>query len=166
MKLNKTDCAAFVRAVMQDVPHTDYQEQVQWTVDNYFAARCPADVVAFAKKYPGRLRSYFVSHTDSAHTPFVEQPQYNIESNHPELYRAVRVILDKKAEQQRQRDELRNKVAGMIAGCTTLKQARERLPEFEKYLPKERDPATTAGVPVSNVVAELTKAGWSKGEKG
>ena len=38
------------------------------------------------------------------------------------------------------------------------------LPEFEKYLPAERDVTGTVNLPVANVLAELTNLGWPKGE--
>lgn len=47
--------------------------------------------------------------------------------------------------------------------CSTLKTAKERLPEFEKYLPTERGTTGTINLPVANTVADLINAGWPKG---
>ena len=59
--------------------------------------------------------------------------------------------------------KLRSEVKALIAACHTLKQARERLPEFAKYLPAERSPAPKQNpLMVANTVADLTKAGWPK----
>jgi phosphoglycolate phosphatase-like HAD superfamily hydrolase len=61
-----------------------------------------------------------------------------------------------------QRRDVYNKLKGIIEGCTTLKQLKILLPEFEKYMPTETAP--TKNLPaVANVVADLTKLGWPKG---
>jgi len=65
-------------------------------------------------------------------------------------------------EAKDQRREVYNKLKGIIDGCTTLKQLKTLLPEFEKYMPTEIAP--TKNLPaVANVVADLTKLGWPKG---
>lgn len=46
------------------------------------------------------------------------------------------------------------------AACKTLKQARERLPEFEKYPPKDVEKSPTMLPALANLVADLTKVGW------
>jgi hypothetical protein len=65
-------------------------------------------------------------------------------------------------------DETRYKaersLAGVVEACSTLKQLKERLPEFTKYYPTEEAP--TANLPaLANVVADLSKLGWPKGAK-
>ena len=66
------------------------------------------------------------------------------------------------AERQRQhRESLKEKISGVIAGCTTVKTAKARLPEFAKYLPEEVE--KTQNLPaIANLVADLTKLGWPK----
>ena len=65
-------------------------------------------------------------------------------------------------EAKDQRRDVYNKLKGIIDGCTTLKQLKTLLPEFEKDLPTEEAP--TKNLPaVANVVADLTKLGWPKG---
>ena len=51
----------------------------------------------------------------------------------------------------------------VISGCTTLKQAQERLPEFVKYLPQPERKATPNLPSTTDVFDSLTKAGWPKG---
>jgi hypothetical protein len=64
-------------------------------------------------------------------------------------------------EAKDQRRDVYNKLKGIIEGCTTLKQLKTLLPEFEKYMPTEEAP--TKNLPaVANVVADLTKLGWPK----
>lgn len=61
------------------------------------------------------------------------------------------------------RNALESKLNAIIGGCTTLKQAMERLPEFVKYLPQERGGKVISTLPaIANVVADLTAAGWPK----
>ena len=64
-------------------------------------------------------------------------------------------------EAKDQRREVYNKLKSIIDGCSTLKQLKTLLPEFEKYVPTEEAP--TKNLPaVANVVADLTKLGWPK----
>jgi hypothetical protein len=61
---------------------------------------------------------------------------------------------------------LRSKLKGAAYACTTTKQLRELLPEFDKYLPEEVAASARSLPVVANIVAEFTKAGWpSKGKK-
>jgi hypothetical protein len=63
-----------------------------------------------------------------------------------------------------QRREVYNKLKGIIDGCSTLKQLKSLLPEFEKYMPAETAP--TKNLPaVANIVSDLTKLGWPKRAK-
>lgn len=58
---------------------------------------------------------------------------------------------------------LKAKLTAAIAACFTLKQAKERLPEFVKYLPTDRDSTGTSNLPaVANLVADLVQLGWPK----
>jgi hypothetical protein len=51
-----------------------------------------------------------------------------------------------------------------IMACTTLKALETTFPEFKKYFPTETQP--TKNLPaLANVVADLSKLGWPKGEK-
>lgn len=167
MRLNRDDKEAFVRAVMQDVPSEDFQAQAAELVNDYFKAKAPKDVVAFDKKYPGKLKTHYISgrYISGYHTVFAEDTCYNIDSSHPDLWEQVKAVEEKRDEQRQRMRDLEARVRGMIEACNTLKQAKERLPEFEKYLPKDRGAAGTADLPVANVVAELSKAGWPKGKK-
>lgn len=60
-------------------------------------------------------------------------------------------------------NNLRKQLTAVIAACTTLKQAKEALPEFIKYLPEEPGNPVDRTLPVvGNLVADLSKAGWPK----
>jgi len=51
--------------------------------------------------------------------------------------------------------------------CTTTKQLRELLPEFDRYLPAEEEKTLRTLPVVQNIVADFVKAGWpaKKGSK-
>lgn len=60
------------------------------------------------------------------------------------------------------RNDLRLKLEGCAAACTTLKLLKDMLPEFVKYMPAD-EPAACKTLPVvQNVVSDFVKAGWPK----
>lgn len=165
MRLNKAHKEAFVRAVMDDLPYIDYNEQAQKLVTEYFAATCPPDVVAFNKKHPGLLKTQHIATPyglSGVYTPLALESFYNTESAHPALWKKLVPLAEAAKAQRAKAEELRTKVRGLIEACSTRKQAAERMPEFEKYLPAE-EAAPLENLPVSSVVAELASAGWPKG---
>lgn len=166
MKLTSSHRIAFVAAVLNDIPQIDYQQEAKKLVDAYFAARCHEDVVAFEKKYPGRIRQFYVAgpnHT-SCHSAFVDCAQHNLDSSHPDLYAQLSVISADAEVQYTNIKAVREKLTASIKACSTVKHARERLPEFEKYLPFEAEP--TKDLPaVANLVADLAKLGWPKSDR-
>lgn len=170
MRLNKDDKDAFVRAVMDDVPQVDYQAQFEKIVREDAVAKLPPKIRAIWNDKD--LRHHIK--TTTIYGPYfnysrqfggvaVPGCEYEIKDD---AAIKVKEISDASLAQKTTRNELRAKVESVINGCSTLKQALERLPEFAKYLPKDRDGTGVGSLPaVSNVVADLTKAGWPKGEK-
>ena len=60
-------------------------------------------------------------------------------------------------------NNLHKQVTAVITACSTLKQAKEALPEFIKYLPEDLGNPVDRTLPVvGNLVADLSKAGWPK----
>lgn len=166
MKLTKSDKEAFVRAVMDDVPKEDFQEQAHKLVTDYHFKKLPAKVrKVIAEIGADWVRTWYVSlpcGLGSTHcTTFDGQPHYDALE-----VPGVAELAEKEKAQSRTRRELKAKVEAMIAGCSTLKQAKERLPEFEKYLPQDRDGTGVGNLPaIANVVADLVTAGWPKDAK-
>lgn len=167
MRLTNMDRDAFITAVMDDVPKIDYQTQAEKIAREGLDKSLPEDLLAVVKKYP--------QHFDTS-TVRLPSPLNNIAVRGPYNYSSLEKLpkveaeLDKLAAkyqlQKEARRDLRTKIHGAIYGCTTLKAAQERLPEFVKYLPKDRDGTLTPNLPaVVNLVADLTKAGWPKGKK-
>lgn len=166
MKLTKIDREAFVRAVMQDVPKVDYTEQARKLVLDDSIEQLPAQLRQFAlnKDTNAFLR------TDSywAYQGFQKSfTVFTARSGSFSLTKKSQAAFDKLAEQYKaqkeQREALEQRVSAVIAGCSTLKMAKERLPEFEKYLPQDRGDSKTPNLPaIANIVADLTKLGWPK----
>lgn len=166
MKLNNSDRDAFVNAVMDDVPQVDYSAQARKLVLDAAAAKLPPKVRALWNDKD--LRSFVRCDKwvrtpfglDSVHIPPVEGAVT------PQLQSELENLAVLAQEQRTARRELERKVRATIISCSTLNQAKERLPEFEKYLPVDRGSTGTVNLPaVANVVADLTKAGWPKSSK-
>lgn len=167
MKLTKADKEAFVRAVMDDVPIVDHNEEA--------ASLVMAEVIA---NMPEKVKTVYEAHPEWIKREYISLPRYlrgmygpvRSYTNASELSKELQERLDALAaaekEQQRVRRELEQKVGAIINSCTTLKQAKERLPEFEKYLPAERGSFGTAQLPVvANLVTDLVNLGWPKTEE-
>lgn len=163
MKLTQNDRDAFVRAVMNDVPTIDYVEQSRALVLKQLVQKLPPKIKAIwnDSELRGFIKcdAYFrpIGSLSSVYGPPVEYS--------PDAATMVKLqgMSAAKTAQHERLQELRSKVSGAIQGCTTLKQAKERLPEFEKYLPADRDGTGVNQLPaIANVVADLVKAGWPK----
>lgn len=163
MKLTISDRDAFVHAVMKDVPQVDYEGQAKDMVRAECINKLPPKIKALwsDKDLRGFIRCDSYVRVDgfigSVAVPPVE---YTMSSS---TAKKVKALAEKHKTQRKSRDELRAKVKAMIDGCSTLKQAKDRLPEFSKYLPTERGSTGVVGLPiVANIVSDLTKAGWPK----
>lgn len=163
MRLTNTDRDAFIQSVMDDVPKIDYAEKARSMAMKHAVERMPALV---AKSNPEWVRGEhihlgYLPNGTSAHLP-VERGFKFDEAFTSQL---LQLAADAKEQEKRLRD-LRASVRSAIYGCSTLKQAKERLPEFEKYLPAERDGKYIPNLPaVANLVTELMNAGWPKDQK-
>jgi len=166
MNLNQYDRQAFVKAVMDDVPDVDYDEPAQKLARQTIESLLPPAIRALSKAdreylecnhymMPGRLSNFYhVGHGGRM-----------IEVQAPDVWKELVALEKLSREQDSTRAALRGHLTQVIGACRTLKQARERLPEFEKYLPTERSNGSgLTNLPVANLVAELTAAGWPKQE--
>ena len=167
MRLTTFDRLAFVEAVLNDVPKVDYDARAKLVVEAHLKARVPPAVLDAMESYrewfspnhvnlPHELQdfcSYYTSRSVS-YTQFTD----------PLVLIELRELASAAREQTATRRALKQKLTATIAACSTLKQARELLPEFENYLPTDRKPKATANVPaVVNLVTDLKAAGWPKG---
>lgn len=170
MRLTKSDKAAFVNAVMDDIPYVKYNDIAHKMVKEWTLDQLPDDLKEPVKKYGSeQFTSRYLHLPRGLDNLYVFGPAWcchnAIKTKNPKLWAELEELGLKAIEQTKAHRELHQKVEGMIETCTTLKAAKAKLPEFEKYLPAERLPASTAGVPACNVVADLTAAGWPKGKK-
>lgn len=166
MRLTKADKDAFIKAVIDDVPQIDYNEKTRTLVHNWAVARMPRVVQDAYRAHPEYFENNYV------HTPGglcgVFAPtgsKSNISKDDPEFWKQLCELDELNSAQDKVISNLRTKVRAMIEGCSTLKTAQERLPEFIKYLPADRDGTGTTNLPVANTVADLMNAGWPKGKK-
>lgn len=166
MRLNKSDKQAFVLAVMADVPEIDFQEKALALVREEIRESLPDPVRAIYDDK--KLRPYLGNACVSM--PGCFRYQYFDAATCYEMSRELAAVITKLSDEARAQDnarrELKSRLEGVIESCTTLKRAKELLPEFEKYLPAERGTVIDRSVPViSNIVADLTAAGWPKGQE-
>lgn len=164
MKLTNSDRDAFVAACIDDVPQINYNQLVTDKLMAWAKSIMPPAVRAtydldpswIEKNYvyvPGGLRNLYLPTLTGGHV---------IRDNYPELWAELGEIDAAHCSQADKLVDLRSKLASAITACSTLKQAKERLPEFEKYLPADRDGKFISTLPVANLVADLLAAGWPK----
>lgn len=163
MKLTISDKDTFVRVVMQDVPTTDYDEQAHKLVRKDIELHLPPKIreIMSDKSLTEYLTTQYVS---------FPHPLSAIYCVKPSGYKPLGAVLNeltgiaaKKAAQVAMYADLKANVRGIISSCSTLKQAKDRLPEFEKYLPEDRTGTGVENLPaISNVVAQLVQVGWPK----
>lgn len=170
MKLTNYIRDAFIAAAMNDVPQgCDHTEEIRKLVIEDLLAQAPA-LIRQAWK-------------DPACFPFVKSRQgvfgdvsvmYPIADDHwrapeprltPEAAAKVNLLAEQMEADKKVRESLRYKLKGAAYACATVKQLRELLPEFDKYLPAEQEKTCRTLPAVANIVAEFTKAGWPKNQK-
>lgn len=162
MNLNKHHKEAFVRAVIQDVPVIDYDAQALKIVNEWEKTTVPKEVYAVIEKFPGwidRCYVYLPGNLNSVAVYALKSGNY-LKNESPETWEKLTKIAELNSAQSDKISSLQESLTAIIESCRTVKQALERLPEFAAYLPSETQPLKD--VPVANLVAELTKAGWPK----
>lgn len=187
MKLTKKIKADFVEAVLADVPRNNYPTKIEDLLrKNYTALRKKLNLDGIedwrlahnrlcVEYYEHRGTKEISAHPDTSGKSWeygycviagitvrgLSDTEVNRIKNTPEISELVQKYVD----ELNLINTLRKKLEATIAACTTLKQAKECLPEFEKYLPAETAPVDRSLPVVGNLVAELTKAGWPKKKK-
>jgi hypothetical protein len=158
MRITKWDKQAIVKAVMADVPMPDKKKRKEELQAAVVKAMSPEARKLF-KNCPEALRTQCIGEllydgTWSSRDIIVGDVK---DATVKEL-KAKYVLEDDKIS------DARYALKSAIEACTTLKQLNDRLPEFKKYFPTEQKPV--ANLPaLANVVADLSKLGWPKGEQ-
>ena len=168
MRLNKYHKDAFVEAVLQDLPSTDYDEIAQKLVRESFVEKMPAKVRAV---YDDKEVRHWLGNEWIYMPGSLQNFYFAAGSNSGSALSALKERLDElneaKQEQFRKREAFGLKIRAAIDSCQTRKQALELMPEFEKYLPKDTTSTGVSNLPViNNLVAELVQAGWPKEKDG
>ncbi len=169
MRLTKSDKEAFVRSVMDDVPQIDYDEQARSLLTKWGQESIPESMRPFIATHPQYFYAVYIhtpAYLNSVHV--IADPNWQdggFKKQEPEKYAQLLELSELARAQALAHDDLRRKVSGIIATCSTLKTAEERLPEFKKYLPANRGGSGLANLPVANVLSELMNAGWPKGQE-
>ena len=153
MRLDKHTKQAILRAIMDDTPRPTTEKDKPVIQEALVKAMSPLARKLY-KQNPNALTKDRVGYDhgfDYGFNVFVGDADFA-------------VVMKPYVESFTQRREVYNKLKGIIDGCSTLKQLKTLLPEFEKYMPSETAP--TKNLPaVVNVVADLTKLGWPRGGK-
>lgn len=178
MRLTESIRSAFVHAVLKDTPKVDYTEQRQKLIQDWLYAMAPAPLMRVFKDQS--YRRYFSTNHVFYQSPIAGRSSWglgkfwlvpDVDGNTYQLN--DKIILDKLLEVDRadrlqdgQRGELERKLKATIKAFNTVKQARDALPEFVKYLPDDADPKCKTLPAITDLVTDLVKAGWpDKGKK-
>ena len=161
MKLSQTLKKAFVASVMQDVPKVDYFEQAQKCARKHFERLMPQEILQVIQKYPdwfGNNSFYTPGNLPMFYTKSPECDR-NLLRNDEQALAELTEISEAYKQQMIDREALESKLRGVVHDCNTLKQLKEALPEFEKYMPKENQPASQNLPALANIVADFKAAG-------
>ena len=166
MKLTNTIRDAFVRAAMQDVPSTDFTEQIRAAVMADAVDQLPPKVrtIYKDKALSQYVRTDWVANRlpQSVSVPCSRDQKFKLSEKAAAL---VADLQARKNAQDEQHTALRDRLKAVAYSVSTRKALAEALPEFEKYLPADEAAALRTVPVIANVVAEFVKAGWPKGAK-
>lgn len=169
MRLTTIDKNAIVRAVLDYVPQIDYQDQALKLVQQAVYEAMPSElrVVYDNKELRSFLNTGYVwapigfSHFFPRGGALLEH--HKLRDNRPDIWKQLEELGAKNIAQNNAYNQLRQKLYALINQATTLKKAKELLPEFIKYLPADRDAQLNKNLPVTiTILSDLTAAGWPK----
>ena len=171
MRLTNTLRKAFVRAVMDDVPSTDYQEQARELLSKAAEENLPpalkrAIVIDPSVRDWIESRYHHVGKFPLSGTYLLgTREALDLLNKDDALQQKLQTLSDALAEQNKCRNQLQAKIEGIAASCASRKQLLQALPEFEKYLPVETAASSRSVPALANLLADLTAAGWPKQDK-
>lgn len=174
MRLTNSIKQVFVKSVLDDVPTIDYQELLRNLIMQDAIARLPEPVRVIA--------------LDQKQAHFVSDHYYHISANRDDGYESYfglsmyikmptseyiesYAIQERKREyitaylaQEKMLNELRQKLKDAINAVSTVKKAKEAMPEFSKYLPQEVGQSNNLPTTIfANLLNDLARAGFPKG---
>lgn len=158
MKLNMYQKSGIIKAIMADVPQPDRVKRRAAIQAEVAKLMSPA-VRKIYNTTPSALRTQYVG--DMCYDGMSWQSRDVIAGDVKES--DIKAICESYKAEDDARYKAEESLVGAVNACSTLKQLKERLPEFEKYYPTEAQP--TKNLPaLANVVADLSKLGWPKGD--
>lgn len=165
MKLTNYIRDAFITSVLEDVPHIDYDQQIQDGILKAFVDALPP--AARRLWDDPETRGYLNLERWRVNRKYQYVPAMQTDDSGVELPEAtsaeVKRLMALQEAQSERFEALRAKLTSVVYGCTTRKQLAEALPEFEKYLPSESTKGSNLPA-MANVVTEFVNAGWPAGK--
>lgn len=170
MRLTNYIRDAFIEAAMQDVPSkVNHTEEIRKLAQTDILSRLPKDILKIWTENKESRSFLIIKHDDVRSVSFVYPSVGEYSSGRRPLSEEVKakidVLADEMVANNKVMKELRGKLKGAAYACTTTKQLRELLPEFESYLPAEVEQSARSLPVVANIVSEFTKAGWPAKKK-
>jgi hypothetical protein len=160
MRLTKTIRESFVRAAMNDVPQTDYNEQITKLAKQEAEAMMPPEVAKAYKLHPDWFPT--VGHYIGYQAGYVYIPLPSGLTMADKSKAKLLALAGDKVAQEKDRNALSAKLQAAADSVTTRKALVALLPEFEKYLPADDEAACKTLPAVANLLADFSKAGWPK----
>lgn len=165
MNLTKTDKDAFVRAVMADVPHVDYNEKARALLSAWDLDAMPDAIRAIwdnsaLRHYLARGQYHANPRGLSSYSAVCLRPTDLI----PAAVGTLAELAEGSLAQRVERDKLERELGSLLAPFRTLAAAKKSLPEeLHKYLPADRDATGVTNLPALASPVDLLKAmGWPK----
>ena len=157
MNLDKYTKQSIVTAIMNDLPAIDTVKRAADIKAAIVKAMNP-EVRKLYKIQPEALRIASVPYADPMRTWSGETVVGDVTK------KQIDEIVAPYKKEEDERAAMKHKLTHAFEGVRTLKAALKMFPEFKKYMPTEAEP--TKNLPaLANVVADLSKLGWPKGEK-
>jgi thiaminase len=166
MRLSTSMRQAFVRAVMDDVPFVDYDEQLrqlaQKTVDSYRPAALVRALEIDPSIQDWLNRDYqFISKYSQSFCLVGSKQSLDRLNADPDFTQAAQNLRKQQQAQLEQRSALETKLKASAQACQTRAQLAKALPEFEKYLPIEAGNSKCLPA-LANLMSDFMAAGWPK----
>jgi hypothetical protein len=162
-RLNNFNRDAIVASVMADVPKTDYAEAARKMIQQYCVDHLPDGLKTAHEKHKEWLNKCTLWNLPSGVGqvsvvgPDGDTMMAMLQKDSI-LWDALIELGVKQSQQEKTRRELRDKLRTALNSCTTFNMARERLPEFAKYIPEDKK--ESANLPVINIAKDFMAAGW------
>lgn len=159
MKIDKHTKQSIVRAIMNDVPKPDYKKR-RADLQAAVVKLMSPEVRRVFKLCPGALHTYHVGETLYDGQSWWSRTIVCGDVPSEKIDELVAPYQDEDRACRHAQANLTN----IVNSCNTLAALKRNLPEFESYFPTEAQP--TKNLPaLANVVADLSKLGWPKGQQ-